>query len=55
MYYMVTEVNGIVCSVLVPANVTDTTMFKQLLDTIDLPLATLVLADKGYESGFKRD
>jgi transposase DDE domain len=50
-HHVVTDPNGIVLSVLTtPANVTDTTMFKPLLDTVDLPLATPVLADKGYES-----
>lgn len=30
-------------------------MFKPLLDTVDLPLATPVLADKGCESSSNRD
>ena len=55
-HHVVTDPNGIVLSVLTtPANVTDTTMFKPLLDTVDLPLATPVLADKGYESQSNRD
>ena len=55
-HHVVTDPNGIVLSVLTtPANVTDTTMFKPLLDTVDLPLATPVLADKGYESQSDRD
>lgn len=55
-HHVVTDPNGIVLSVLTtPANVTDTTMFKQLLDTVDLPLATPVLANKGYESKSNRD
>ena len=55
-HHVVTDPNGIVLSVLTTsANVTDTTMFKQLLDTVDLPLATPVLVDKGYECKSNRD
>ena len=50
-HHVVTDPNGIVLSVLTtPANVTDTTMFKPLLDTVSLPPATPVLCDKGYSS-----
>ena len=37
------------------ANVSDTTMFKPLLNTVSLPPATPVLCDKGYSSTSNRD
>ncbi len=55
-HHVVTDPNGIVLSVLTtPANVTDTTMFKPLLDTVSLPPATPVLCDKGYSSASNSD
>ena len=54
-HHVLTDINGVVLSVVTTsANVSDTTMFKPLLDTVSLPLATPVLCDKGYESGFEQ-
>ena len=55
-HHVVTDPNGIVLSVLTtPANVTDTTIFKPLLDTVSLPPATPVLCGKGYSSASNSD
>ena len=48
-HHVRTDINGVVLSVVTTsANVSDRKMFKPLLNTIDLPLTTSVLAAKRY-------
>ena len=55
-HHVLTDINGVVLSVVTTsANVSDTTMFKPLLDTVSLPPATPVLCDKGYSSASNSD
>ena len=55
-HHVLTDINGVVLSVVMTsANVSDTTMFKPLLNTVSLPPATPVLCDKGYSSASNRD
>jgi len=55
-HHVVSDGNGLVLGVITTAaNVSDTTMLKPLLATIEIPPATPVLCDKGYSSASNRD